>query len=345
MHDNWIWDNWRAGAWLLSVPDFLVSPEGTITPGGSCKSDPRVNPTLSTSCGNRYYDNQLGRVPRGFRPFDALYGFGNNVGPTRGVAKNGVDFWWDEGGLGTVSGNCWYNNVGSDGTLAGVTGSGVGDGNDSLPTDCTSTRGGDGVKLSYLLSCFMAREGDLPPEQCDWYTLPPQPGSPAASAKQKGSRRARASSSRRRAPSSSRTRSTRSRASPTRSPRSRPVRTGSGEGGRRPSSPRCCWRHAGGLRAGREEGQAGGRCARRARSRRSPSAGTGTAATAHERLATIEDIREQVNLKDSAVQTPGAVRQGRVPRARQHLQRPYAGTFRLYKLYARADSFAPFAED
>ena len=58
-------------------------------------------------------------------------------------------------------GNCWFNNVGADGTLAGVTGSGVGDGNDSLPTDCTSTRGGDGVKLSYLLSCFMAREGDL----------------------------------------------------------------------------------------------------------------------------------------------------------------------------------------
>ncbi len=185
VHDNWIWDNWRAGAWLLSIPDFLVTPEGSITPGGSCKKDPRVNPTLSTSCGNRYYDNQLGRVPRGFKTFPELYGFGNNVGPTRGVSRNGVDFWWDEGGLGTVSGNCWFNNVGSDGTLAGVTGSGVGDGNDSLPTDCTSTRGGDGVKLSYLLSCFMAREGDLPPEQCDWYTLPPQPGSPAASAKQK----------------------------------------------------------------------------------------------------------------------------------------------------------------
>ncbi len=41
------------------------------------------------------------------------------------------------------------------------------------------------MKLSYLLSCFLAREGDLPPEQCDWYTLPPQPGSPAAAAKQK----------------------------------------------------------------------------------------------------------------------------------------------------------------
>ena len=184
VHDNWIWDNWRAGAWLLSIPDFLVTPEGDINPGGSCKKDPRAEPLLSTSCGNRYYDNQLGRVPRGFRPFQALYGFGNNVGPTRGVSKNGVDFWWDEGGLGTVTGNCWFNNVGSDGTLAGVTGSGIGDGNDALPTDCTNARGGDPVKLGYLLSCFLAREGDLPPEQCDWYTLPPRPASPAATAKQ-----------------------------------------------------------------------------------------------------------------------------------------------------------------
>jgi hypothetical protein len=183
VHDNWIWDNWRAGAWLLSIPDFLVTPEGNINPGGSCKSDPRVTATLSTSCGNRYYDNQLGRVPRGFRPFAALYGFGNKVGPTRGVAPNGVDFWWDEGGLGTVSGNCWFNNVGADGTLAGVTGSGVGDGDDALPTDCTSTRAGDGAKLGYLLNCFLAREGeDLP---CDWFELPPQPGSPAAVAKKR----------------------------------------------------------------------------------------------------------------------------------------------------------------
>ncbi len=83
-----------------------------------------------------------------------------------------------------MSGNCWYNNVGSDGTLAGVTGSGAGDGNDALPTDCNSIRAGDSVKLAYLLSCFLAREGQLPPEQCDWYTLPPRPGSPAASAKQ-----------------------------------------------------------------------------------------------------------------------------------------------------------------
>ena len=39
VHDNWIWDNWRAAAFLLSIPDFLVTPEGNINPGGACKSD------------------------------------------------------------------------------------------------------------------------------------------------------------------------------------------------------------------------------------------------------------------------------------------------------------------
>jgi hypothetical protein len=185
VHDNWIWDNWRSGAWLLSIPDALVSPEGNINAGGSCVSDPRASAGLSTSCGNRYYDNHMGRVPRGFKPFEALYKFGNGVGPTRGASPNGVDFWWDEGGLGTVTGNCWFNNVGSDGTPGSVTGSGVGDGNDALPSDCTNARAGDSVKLAYLFSCFLAREGDLPPEQCDWFTLPPRPTSAAATAKQR----------------------------------------------------------------------------------------------------------------------------------------------------------------
>ena len=68
--------------------------------------------TLSTSCGNRFFDNDLGRVPKGFKSFPELYGFGNNVGATRGKAPNGVDFWWDEGGIGSVTGNCWFANIG-----------------------------------------------------------------------------------------------------------------------------------------------------------------------------------------------------------------------------------------
>jgi hypothetical protein len=180
VYKNWFWDNWRNAAFLLSVPDFLVTPEGNVNPGNACG-----NRTLSTSCNNRFFDNQLGRVPKGFKPFPELYKFGNNVGGTRGVAPNGLDFWWDEGGVGPVVNNCWFGNKGPDGTGASVTGPGAGDGNDVLPSNCSNTSAGDTVKVAYLLSCFLAREGDAPPEQCDWYTLPPKPASPAAVAKQK----------------------------------------------------------------------------------------------------------------------------------------------------------------
>ena len=64
-----------------------------------------------------------------------------------------------------------------------------------------------------------------------------------------------------------------------------------------------------------------------------------------ERLATIEDIREQINLKDAAVQTPELSDKAAYRILDSICRRPYASTFRLYKLYARADSFAPFAED
>jgi hypothetical protein len=55
-----------------------------------------------------------------------------------------------------------------------------------LPRTCVGSKSnGDPVKVQYLLSCFLAREGDLPPEQCDWYTLPPQPGTLSAARKQR----------------------------------------------------------------------------------------------------------------------------------------------------------------
>jgi len=180
VYRNWIWDNWRNAVFLLSIPDFLVTPEGNVNPGGSCNST-----TLSTSCNNRFFFNNVGRVPKDFKPFPALYKFGNNVGATSGVAPNGLDFWWDEGGVGPVVRNCWFGNKGPDGTEASVTGPGAGDGNDVLPSDCPgSTSAGDPVKVAYLLSCFLAREGEAPPEECDWYTLPPKPGSLAAASKQ-----------------------------------------------------------------------------------------------------------------------------------------------------------------
>jgi hypothetical protein len=69
-----------------------------------------------------------------------------------------------------------------------------------------------------------------------------------------------------------------------------------------------------------------------------------TAGSRAERLATIDDIREQINLKDSSVQTPELSDKAAYRVLDGICQKPYAATFRLYKLYARADAFAPFAE-
>ena len=46
--------------------------------------------------------------------------------PTAASQPNGVDFWWDQGGISIDptlnTANCWYNNTGPDGTAGSVTG-------------------------------------------------------------------------------------------------------------------------------------------------------------------------------------------------------------------------------
>ena len=174
VHDNYIFDNWRWGTFLAAIPDGLVEPEGNVNPGISC-----TNPMLTTSCGNQYYDNHLGVAPPGFEPSRAVKRYGNKSAGAGGVLPNGTDFWWDE--QASNVGNCWFDNLGPDGTEASVTGPGAGSPPDILPSDCnTSVGGGDSAKSAYLVSCFLAREGAAPPESCDWYDLPPQPGTAAA---------------------------------------------------------------------------------------------------------------------------------------------------------------------
>jgi hypothetical protein len=63
-----------------------------------------------------------------------------------------------------------------------------------------------------------------------------------------------------------------------------------------------------------------------------------------ERVATIEDIREQINLEDSAVKTPKLSNAAAYRVLDNNCARPYTDGLRLYKLYARAASFAPFTE-
>jgi hypothetical protein len=68
------------------------------------------------------------------------------------------------------------------------------------------------------------------------------------------------------------------------------------------------------------------------------------AGTREQRVATIHDIRRQVNLKDSAVQTPELSDHAAYQVLDNTCSKDFAASFRLYKLYARAASFAAFAD-
>jgi hypothetical protein len=181
LHDNWIFDNWRNGAMLVAIPDGVVDiqPEGGVNPGISCETATLPAPlTITTSCGNQYFDNRMGQVPPGFRFPKALDDFGNPSGGTASTQPNGVDFWWDE--FATNDGNCWFDNAGPDGTEGSVTGPGVGAPPDLLPSNCGLSLGlGDALKTMALLNCFLVREEgqDLP---CDWDETPPQPATAQA---------------------------------------------------------------------------------------------------------------------------------------------------------------------
>jgi hypothetical protein len=183
VHDNWIFDNWRNGAMLFSIPDSFTNgggAEGDIFPGVSCPGAPQNG--LSTSCGNRFYDNHVGRAPRGFEYPDAADLFGNVHAADDGNRSkpNGTDFWWGEF-FASSTGNCWFDNQGTDGSEASVTGPGQAGRLPAaqpqvLPSNCGSSLGGDDpAKLSYLAECSNGPDEDVGPTDCDWWTLPPQP--------------------------------------------------------------------------------------------------------------------------------------------------------------------------
>jgi len=197
VHDNWIFDNWRNGAFLLTVPDALTNgggAEGQIDPGISCEGAPENG--VSTSCGNQFYSNHMGQAPKGFKFPKALDQFGAPHGSlARGGAAgaslpNGNDFWWHEWAGNT--GNCWFDNTGPDGTAASVTGPGDhGMPPDDLPSDCATSVGpGDNAKTGYLVECSNGPDEDTGPLDCDWWQPPPQPQSAAATRQQRRTERA-----------------------------------------------------------------------------------------------------------------------------------------------------------
>jgi hypothetical protein len=203
--NNWVFDNWRQGTMLASVPDAVAGEaDGAVDPTIHCPTG-GGGPAISTSCYNRYEGNHMGQVPPGFRPHPGLRMFGNRTALTADseTAPNGVDFWWDEQPANI--GNCWPQNTGPDGTreslnpdpgLAPVPDQNV---PTFLPELCTTppppggshdpgTSVGDPnsymAKAPLLLNCFaqweFRGEGGFSLPGCDWWDTPAQPGTAAA---------------------------------------------------------------------------------------------------------------------------------------------------------------------
>ena len=81
VRNNRFYDNWRRGVMLFAVPDAFVCDDPDNQVAG-CNPTPGTTPANSaTSYRNKFFDNQMGQAPDG------------------SPSPNGVDFWWDQGGI------------------------------------------------------------------------------------------------------------------------------------------------------------------------------------------------------------------------------------------------------
>ncbi|MGC1800882.1 MAG: right-handed parallel beta-helix repeat-containing protein [Solirubrobacterales bacterium] len=162
VRNNRFYDNWRRGVMLYAVPDAFVCNDPDNQVAGCNNVPPNGPSTSATSYRNKFFDNQMGQAPDG------------------SASPNGVDFWWDQGGIivdttpGYTSGNCWYSNTGSNGTAGSVTGlpSPGGAPPDNLPSSCENSPlpGAQHGQVTELLNCM-----DLGAPGCPWFTTPPKP--------------------------------------------------------------------------------------------------------------------------------------------------------------------------
>jgi hypothetical protein len=324
VHDNWIFDNWRRGTMLLAIPDAVVmpTPEGSVNDGISCPTKPGV----TTSCNNHYYDNHMGQVPPGFTAA-AWRGlrFGAPHGDLDGPSlPNGVDFWWDE--FGGNTGNCWFDNTGADGTAASVTGAGFGAPPDLLPADCATSVGtGDVFKEGLLLDCSLWERGQTAADRpaCDWFSTPPEPGSAAARRADRAFERKMARFMRTAAATRLQERLDAYALTPDAVLAERSAMSAEVP----PEDPASF--------GAKPLGQVtAGSVAQLAQCR------DWKAGTRAERLATIADVRAQVNLRDGSVQIPALDDKRAYALFQSACSEDFASSFRLYKLYARATGFA-----
>ena len=77
IRNNRFYDNWRRGTMLFPVPDAFVCGDPNNQVAGC---DPTAT-VPATSYRNQFYGNKMGQAPDG------------------SVQPNGVDFWWDQGGV------------------------------------------------------------------------------------------------------------------------------------------------------------------------------------------------------------------------------------------------------
>ncbi|HSV40379.1 MAG TPA: right-handed parallel beta-helix repeat-containing protein [Nocardioidaceae bacterium] len=141
---NWIYDNWRQGIQQLWIPAPLRD-----------ELDPLK--LYDTSNHNHYVNNSMGIAPDGRK------------------LHNGIDFWWDDEGVG----NCWDNNTSSRGTPT----------NNFLLAPASCANGGSifvpglVVKDAGFLGCLQYNRADpifRDPPLCDWFEDPIKPAAAAA---------------------------------------------------------------------------------------------------------------------------------------------------------------------
>jgi hypothetical protein len=158
---NYIWDNWRRGTMLMSVPDAISCAPNTDGTAPPCTPQGAA----TTSNDNRYTTNVMSRMPDGKE------------------SPNGVDFWWDE--YASNTGNCWPDNKGQDGTPASITSDPPrAPGDATIPgylpvKDCDSSNNsgiGDPHKEAVLGACAADfQNGSYDSTVCDWFAMPPKP--------------------------------------------------------------------------------------------------------------------------------------------------------------------------
>jgi hypothetical protein len=159
IRNNRFWDNWRRGIMIFAVPDQLVCGPAGVDPSQLAGCDTTKVPP-STSYNNEIYGNKMGQAPDG------------------SVAKNGLDFWWDQFLANT--GNCWHDNTGPNGTRASLTalppmspvaGQSI---PGFLPENCATSIGTGGpAQEAELLGCLASFTFDV--DACPWFATPAKP--------------------------------------------------------------------------------------------------------------------------------------------------------------------------